>query len=93
MVYSYKRDEHLQDKNYQIYLKRKNKLKLKYPNWNEGGTDECRKYMAEVCQLFSTDKNFQKFVWDNLSTHEVAKRKRIVNPRKQGQRYATVRYF
>jgi hypothetical protein len=93
MVYSYQKDEHLQDKNYQIYLKRKNKLKEKYPNWNEGGTDECRKYMAEVCQLFSTDKNFQKFVWDNISTGEAKKRESIINPRKQGQRYATVRYF
>tara|TARA_B110000977_G_C10902263_1_gene425792 strand:+ start:83 stop:370 length:288 start_codon:yes stop_codon:yes gene_type:complete len=86
MGYSFNRDEHLEDKDYQIYLKRKNKLKLKYPNWNDGGSKECKKYIAEVAELFSTDKNFQKFIWESLPKHIKAQREFIINPRKQGQR-------
>ena len=49
MVYSYKKDEHLQDKNYQKYLKRKLKIQKKYKEWNVGGTQDCKNYIAEVC--------------------------------------------
>jgi hypothetical protein len=92
MAYCITRDEHFEDKNYQKYLKRKLKIQKKYKEWNVGGTQDCKKYIAEVAELFSTDKDFQKFVWENMSEGEKNKRMRMLNPRKQGQRYPTIQY-